>query len=52
MGKGKKEEKVSANVFILDQDYAWRPAILDDTKGDKAFVTVPQYKDEQSIQIH
>lgn len=36
-------------VYILDKDYAWRPAILDDTKGDKAFVTVPEYPDEQSM---
>lgn len=36
-------------VYILDKDYAWRPAILDETKGDKAFVTVPEYPDEQSM---
>ena len=36
-------------VYILDKDHAWRPAILDDTKGDKAFVTVPEYPDEQSM---
>ena len=46
---GKKEDKQTAYVYILDQEYAWRPAILDDTKGDKAFVTVPEYADEQSM---
>ena len=46
---GKDGEKKSAHVYILDQQYAWRPAILDDTKGDKAFVTVPEYPDEQSM---
>lgn len=47
--KADKEEKQTAHVFILDQEYAWRPAILDETKGDKAMVTVPDYKDEQSM---
>jgi hypothetical protein len=45
----KKEEKKQAHVYILDQQYAWRPAILGETKGDKAYVTVPEYKDEQSM---
>lgn len=48
MGK-KKEEKQTSYVYILDQQFAWRPAILDDTKGDKAICTVPEYKDEQSM---
>jgi hypothetical protein len=47
---GKKEEKKASNVFIMDKHYAWRPAILEDQKGDKATVTVPEYKDEQSMQ--
>jgi hypothetical protein len=45
----KEEKKQTAHVYILDQQYAWRPAILDETKGDKAYVTVPEYKDEQSM---
>ena len=41
---GKKEEKQTTYVYIMDDDHAWRPAILDDTKGDKAHVRVFQYK--------
>jgi len=49
MGKKKDSEKKTTYVYILDQEFAWRPAILDDQKGDKAFCTVPQYADEQSM---
>ena len=41
---GKKEEKQTTYVYIMDDDHAWRPAILDETKGDKAHVRVFQYK--------
>jgi hypothetical protein len=36
-------------VYIKDPDFAWVPATLDKTEGDKAYVTVPQYPNEQSI---
>jgi hypothetical protein len=36
-------------VYIKDPDYAWVPATLDKQEGDKAYVTVPQYANEQSI---
>lgn len=36
-------------VYIKDPEFAWVPAKLEDTKGDKASVKVPQYKDQQSI---
>jgi len=50
MGKSKKgEEKQTAYVYIKDPDFGWRPAILDDTRGDTAVVSVPEYKDEQSM---
>ena len=45
-----KGEKKASNVFIMDKNYAWRPAILETQKGDKAVVTVPEYKNEQSMQ--
>jgi hypothetical protein len=43
-----KEQKESL-VFIKDSQYAWVPATLVKSDGDKATVSVPQYKDEQSI---
>lgn len=46
---GKKEEKQKAYVFIRDPDYGWRPAVLEDTRGDQAIVSVPEFKDEQSM---
>jgi hypothetical protein len=36
-------------VYIKDPDFAWVPATLNKTEGDKAYVTVPQYPNEQSI---
>jgi hypothetical protein len=36
-------------VYIKDPDFAWVPATLDKTEGDKAYVTVPLYPNEQSI---
>jgi hypothetical protein len=45
---GKKESSTTL-CYIKDVDYAWVPAILSKTEGDKAYVQVPQYKDEQSI---
>jgi hypothetical protein len=36
-------------VYIKDPDFAWVPATLEKTEGDKAYVTVPLYPNEQSI---
>lgn len=48
---GKKEQKKEAShVFIMDPDFGWRPARLEKQEGDFAIVTVPDYKDEQSMQ--
>jgi len=47
---GKKEGKDTlALVYIKDPEYAWIPATMNKEEGGKAYVTVPQYKDEQSI---
>ena len=45
----KKEDKQTTYVYIKDKNHAWVPAILDDSKGDKAFCTVPQYPNEQAM---
>lgn len=47
MGKDKKEK--STLVFVKDPQHAWVPCTLVETKGDKATVSIPQYKDEQAI---
>ena len=44
-----KKDKQTAYVFIKDPEYGWRPAILEETRGDQAIVAVPEYKDEQSM---
>jgi len=36
-------------VYVKHPEFAWVPATLVDTSGDKAKVVVPQYKDEQAI---
>jgi hypothetical protein len=36
-------------IYIKDPEFAWIPATLEKSEGDKAYVSVPQYKDEQSI---
>jgi hypothetical protein len=36
-------------VYIKHPTLAWIPARLDKQEGDKAYVSVPQYADEQSI---
>jgi hypothetical protein len=43
------KKEATTLCYIKDADYAWVPAILSKTEGDKAYVQVPQYKDEQSI---
>lgn len=42
-------DKKTTYVYIKDPEFAWIPATLIKTEGDKAHVSVPQYKDEQSI---
>jgi len=42
-------EKKDTLVYIKHPKYSWVPAKLDRQEGDKAYVTVPQYKDQQSI---
>ena len=42
-------ETKEAQVYIKHPEYAWIPARLDKTEGDKAYVSVPQYKDQQAI---
>jgi hypothetical protein len=52
MGKGgddNKDEKQSCNVYIMDPEYGWRPAVLEGEQGDFAVVNVPDYKDEQNM---
>ena len=54
--KGKQEEasttgsNTSNHVYIQSKDHAWVPARLLETSGDEAKVSVPNYKDEQSMQ--
>ena len=42
-------EKKETLVYVKDPEYAWVPATLVSQEGDKATVSIPQYKDEQSI---
>lgn len=46
---GKEEEKQSSNVYIMDPEFGWRPAVMESQQGDFAIVNVPEYKDEQSM---
>ena len=39
----------NAFVYIHHKEYAWHPATLTKTEGDKAHVKVPIYADEQAI---
>lgn len=48
MGK-KNTEKQATYVYVMDAEFAWRPAIQEETKGDKAIVSLPEYRDEQSM---
>jgi len=45
---GKKEAKATLS-YVKDPEYAWVPATLEKTEGDKAYVKIPQYKTEQAI---
>lgn len=44
-----KEEKQASYVFIADREYGWRPAVLEDTRGTTAHVTIFTYKDEAAM---
>jgi hypothetical protein len=44
-----EEKKGKTFVYIRDPVYGWRPAIQEGVQGDKAIVTVPEFKDEQSM---
>lgn len=46
---GKKGESTTTLCYVRDPDHAWVPAVLEKTEGNKAHVSIPQYKDEQSI---
>lgn len=39
----------SNNVYIMDKKFAWVPARLVESSGDKATVSVPTYPDEHLI---
>lgn len=41
--------KKDTHVYISDPESAWIPAILEKSDGGKAYVSVPQYNDEQDI---
>ena len=43
------KEKQSSNVFIRDDVYGWRPAVQLKINGDKAIVTVAEYRSEQTM---
>lgn len=50
MGKKDKGGAATANeVYVLDKNFAWVPARLVETNGDKAKVSIPQYSDEEKI---
>lgn len=44
-----KKESVTTACYVKDAEYAWVPAILEKTEGDKAYVKIYKYRDEQSI---
>jgi len=46
----KAEASTSNNVYVLDEEHGWIPARVVTVVGDKATVSVPKYKNEQSIQ--
>lgn len=53
MAKDKDSEDgggaTSNNVYIMDKKFAWVPARLVESQGDKAIVSVPIYDDESKI---
>lgn len=44
-----KKEATTTACYIKDAEFAWVPAILEKTEGDKAYVKIPQYPNEQAI---
>ena len=42
-------KKNHSYVYVESKDFAWVPATLINTEGQKAHVEIPQYPDEQSI---
>jgi hypothetical protein len=39
----------SNNVYIMDKQFAWVPARLVESNGEKAIVSVPEYAEESKI---
>ncbi|GAX22532.1 hypothetical protein FisN_14Hh155 [Fistulifera solaris] len=42
--------KTSNHVYVKSDEYAWVPARLLESDGEKATVSIPHYRDEQAIQ--
>lgn len=42
--------KTSNHVYVKSDEHAWVPARLLESDGEKATVSIPQYKNEQAIQ--
>lgn len=42
--------KTSNHVYVKSDEYAWVPARLLESDGEKATVSIPLYRDEQAIQ--
>lgn len=50
MGKdGGGAGATSNNVYVMDKKYAWVPARLVESNGDKAIVSIPEYESEEKI---
>jgi hypothetical protein len=45
----KQEAKGSSNVFVRDDEFAWRPAVQEKVVGDKAYVQLWNYPNEKAI---
>lgn len=45
-----KKEAQSSNVFVMDKEFGWRPAIQEKVNGDKATVTLLEFNKEQEMQ--
>jgi len=39
----------SNNVYVMDKKFAWVPARLVESNGDKAIVSIPEYESEEKI---
>lgn len=50
MGKDKGGAgATSNNVYVMDKKFAWVPARLVESNGDKAIVSIPEYESEEKI---